>query len=128
MRFFPLTPESWEGADRRAYRRIPVSPGVLRVEIGPEGQLPTLGIAIDISRGGLKVTLDRRAFEGALGEGCTLRFVDVEGRIEPRAVRGRVRRAEATRNLFSVAIEFEHPLEVLRIGDAVGGSSPDKPH
>ena len=101
--------------DRRAYPRCEFPPEESqRVTVGPLGFRRTNGVVVNISRGGVKVRLDRMVFGEGQGEECLLRFLDAGEELRPHTVIGIVRNVNEDRTerpFFT--IEFGQPLELL---------------
>ncbi len=103
--------------ERRAYPRFefPLH-DEQRVTVGAfGGSRPTNGVVINISRGGVKVRLDRMVFGKSRGtERCALHFPDAGEKLRPHSVMGIVRNvSEGETERPFVAIEFVQPLENL---------------
>ena len=101
--------------ERRAYPRFEFPrEESQRVTVGPLGFRLTNGVVVNISRGGVKVRLDRMVFGEGQGEECLLRFLDAGEELRPHSVVGIVRNVseDGTERPF-VTIEFEQPLELL---------------
>ena len=119
--------------ERRAYPRFefPLH-DEQRVTVGAfGGSRPTNGVVINISRGGVKVRLDRMVFGKSRGtERCGLHFPDAGEKLRPHSVIGIVRNvSEGEIERPFVAIEFGEPLEFLDLarqepaGDALSAST-----
>jgi len=76
----------------------------------------------DISRGGVGAVTSHSAPKRTR---CLVRFFDAVGRIAPDLTWGVVRRVEEQRSGFLVGIEFDTPLEVLRLPAARLSADPD---
>ncbi len=107
-------PQSGESAvERRSFLRVEVRLENLQVTVGVVGFEATTGVVLNVSRGGLKVTLSREISERFIGYDCLVCFVDLEDRVNPKVKVGKLRRMEAA---AEYAIEFASPLEVLNMG------------
>jgi len=111
--------------ERRAHPRFEFPPEESqRVTVGPLGFRLTNGAVVNISRGGVKVRLDRMIFAEGQGEECLLRFLDPGEELRPHTVIGIVRNVNedgTERPLFT--IEFGQPLELLGLDE---GKGPDE--
>ena len=102
--------------ERRAYPRFILRPKArLRVTVGALGSRPTNGVVVNISRGGVKVRLDRMVFGKRRGlERFALNFLNAGEKLRPHSVMGIVRNvSEGETERPFVAIEFVQPLEIL---------------
>ena len=108
-------PQSGESnVERRGYLRFEVHLDKLEVTVGVLGFVePTAGAVLNVSRGGMNVCLEREIPTPLVGYYCLVRFVEADGRVNPEAMLGKLRRMEADRQY---AIEFASPLEVLNMG------------
>ena len=102
--------------ERRAYPRFefPLH-DEQRVTVGALGSRPTNGVVVNISRGGVKVRLDRMVFGKRRGpERFALNFLNAGEKLRPHSVMGIVRNvSEGETERPFVAIEFVEPLEIL---------------
>ncbi len=104
---------SEDHVERRGFLRIEVYLDKLQVTVGVLGFEPTNGVVLDISRGGMKVSLDREISKLLVGDDCLVSFVDdAQDRVSAKAKLGKLLRMEGEREY---AIEFTKPLEVLRV-------------
>ncbi len=99
--------------ERRKHLRLEVYLDKLQVDFGGLGTELTTGVALDISRGGMKVCLEHEIPKSLLGNECLVRIAYAAGRISPEAMLGQLLRMEAD---GEYAIEFDSPLEVLNMG------------
>ena len=87
-----------------------------RVTVGSFGSGPTTnGVVVNISRGGVKVRLDRMVLKRRQGtQWCLLRFLDAGEKLRPHSLIGIVRNVgeDETERPFAT-IEFGQPLELL---------------
>jgi CheY-like chemotaxis protein len=103
--------------DRRGFPRIN-SRYKLMIALQPTlGEVEAPAAAIDaftrdISRGGVGAISSRSVPRRTR---CLVRFFDVEGRISPDLAWGVIRRIEEQRDGFLMGIEFDTPLETLRL-------------
>ncbi len=101
--------------ERRGFLRVEVHLDKLQVTVGIVGFEPTTGAVLNISRGGMKLWLEREIAESLVGDDCLVRFVeDPQDRVSVKAKLGKLLRMEAD---GQYAIEFDSPLEVLRVGN-----------
>ena len=103
-----MTANSEVGAEQRVHPRHEY-----QIAVGIMGLLPTSGVTVDISRGGVKVGLPERVPENILGETVAVRFLNVGDEVKPHYMVGTVRRVEATEQGCFVGIKFVAPLEVV---------------
>jgi len=101
-----------EPLERRAHPRYPLSPRTsFQVGLQTSGSDPRPALAVDISRGGVRLTLDE---ELEVGTECSLRFPEDE-RFLPKTVTGTIRRLDLDTHGYLAAIEFAEPLASLRL-------------
>jgi hypothetical protein len=104
------------GVERRSFPRLVICRPV-RLEVhlaGPEFQIngfDTDGVAVNISRGGIMVDVNRRI---AIGTSCTIAILETDGEVAPDTVRGTVRHTGSGDLGWHVGVEFERQLEVLQ--------------
>ena len=89
-----------------------------QVDVGILGYHPRSGVTVDISRGGVKVTIDEPVGNTARGETCLVSFLNAGAEFRPHSALGIVRRVEADEEHCVLAIQFVTPLEVLDVSDA----------
>lgn len=108
-----MADEEWRGPERRAYPRIEVAFGIqLRVELTTSTLMKLEGHTINLSRGGMLAKVDQRV---ALLARCRVRFLDAEDRLRPTKTSGVVRRVHVREDGFAIAVQFDEPLEELRV-------------
>ena len=95
--------------ERRRDLRVEVYLDKLQVAVGVLGFEPTSGVVMNISRGGVKVCLERDVLKPLLGHDCLIRF-DSQYRVSEKSKLGKLLRMEAH---GECAIEFAESLEVL---------------
>lgn len=101
-----------EPLERRAHPRYPLSPRTsFEVRFQPSGCEARPAAAVDISRGGVRLTLDE---ELEVGTECYLRFPE-DDRFRPKTVAGTVRRLDLDTHGYLAAVEFAEPLASLRL-------------
>ena len=106
-----------KGRERRAYPRLlEVFAIKLGVELRTGGSTPASGSTINISRGGLLAAVDARM---SLNARCDVRFLDSEDRVSPTETTGVVCRISLHGDDFLVAIEFDEPLEYLKVAPTI---------
>jgi CheY-like chemotaxis protein len=76
------------------------------------------GVTFDISRGGCAILTD---MEVAVRSRCIARFPEAVGRVDPDTVWANVRRTERRDGGVLLGLEFETPLETLRIAPDTTG-------
>jgi len=114
-------PDEASHRDRRGYPRTGLElPVHVTVASGgdPGTEIEVRGATMDMSRGGCAVLVDRE-----LGDGghCIVRFPPGDGRVDPDTVEARICGSRATDDGFLVNLEFDTPLESLRIA---AGATP----
>ncbi len=101
--------------ERRGFLRVEVHLDKLQVAVGVLGFEPTNGVVLNISRGGVKVSLEREIPQRLFGNDCLVCFVeDPQDRVSVKSKLGKLLRMGAT---GQYAIEFDEPLEVLRVAN-----------
>ena len=101
--------------NRRSFPRVDAAFNLrLNVEVGAAGSKPAVGKTVNVSRGGILATVDRRV---SIRSHCRIQFdgAEAEDRINPREVYGVVIRVTPRRNDFLVAIMFDEPLDTLKV-------------
>lgn len=103
------------GVEQREHDRVSVSYKI-NIEAGLELsghevlRLVIVGKTIDVSRGGMLISVDKDVI---LGARCRVEFLDSKGQIEPDQTWGRVRRVVPRKEGFNLAVQFDKPLAVL---------------
>ena len=101
--------------ERRSFLRVAVYLDKLQVTLAILGVEPTNGVVLNLSRGGMKVCLEHEIPKQFLGFDCLVRVVeDPQDRVSVKARFGKLLRKEV---VGQYAIEFDKPLEVLRMGN-----------
>ncbi len=101
--------------ERRRYLRVGVYLDKLEVDVGIPGLEPIKGVVLNISRGGMKVSLEHEIPESLLGYDCLVFFVaDPQDRLSEKAKPGKLLRMEV---FGQYAIDFDRPLEALKGSD-----------
>jgi len=104
---------SWPERERRAHPRVSASFRLtLAVEVGLGGSQTAHGVTVNISRGGIMASVDRRL---PLRARCRIHFPDAAHRIRPTETGGEVLRISRQGKGFLVGIKFDEPLEVLEV-------------
>ena len=101
--------------ERRAHPRVDLAFDLrINIAIGAAGSKPAIGSTVNVSRGGLLATVNRRV---PLLSHCVIQFEGAEAkkRISPTEVHGVVLRVTPRKNEFLVAIMFDAPLDVLKV-------------
>ena len=75
--------------ERRGYLRVEVFLDELQVTVGVLGFEPANGVVLNVSHGGMKVSLNREISELLVGNDCLVRFVEGGGRVNPEAMLGK---------------------------------------
>ena len=110
-------------SESRAERRLfPRHDYDCHVDVGILGHHPTNGVTVDISRGGVKVSIDEPVGNTARGETCGVRFLNAAEELRPHYAVGIVRRVESDAERCVLAIQFTNPLAVLEVSDEASGS------
>ena len=105
------------GSDGRSFERLAVEYSI-NLTVGLYGFDPNdhgfeaHGETINISRGGTLVRVRRPI---VVNSRCLIHLVDGEGIVGRTLIYGTVRRADELDELFHIAIEFDNPLEFIRI-------------
>jgi len=113
--------------DRRGFPRINSQYRVMIALQPNQGEIDVPTAAIDaftrdISRGGVGAVTSHSAPKRTR---CLVRFFDAGGRISPDLTWGVVRRIEERRDGFLVGIEFDTPLEILKLPAPSLSADPD---
>ncbi len=113
--------EPFEGRDRRDFPRTAMSV-LIQVQIVPRGaplddQLShsVSGLSTDLSRGGMAAWVAQE-IDGETD--CIVRFFNARGRLKPDLTWGRICRVDRRQDGFVVGVEFDMPLEFLRLAEA----------
>jgi len=105
------------GSDARSFERLAVEYSINLV-VGLYGFDPddhgfeAHGETINVSRGGTLVRVRRPI---VVNSRCLIHLVDGEGIVGRTLIYGTVRRADELDELFHIAIEFDNPLDFIRI-------------
>ena len=112
--------EPFERRERRGFPRAAMSV-LIQVQIVPKGESldeslnrSISGLSVDVSRGGMIAWLGQEVAERS---DCIVRFFNSRGRLKPDLAWGVVRRVERRHDGFVVGIEFDTPLEFLRLSE-----------
>ncbi len=101
--------------ERRRYLRVGVYLDKLEVDVGIPGLEPIKGMVLNISRGGMKVSLEHEILESLLGYDCLVFFAEnPQDRFSEKAKPGKLLRMEV---FGQYAIDFDRPLEALKGSD-----------
>jgi len=113
--------EPFEGRDQRGFPRTAISV-LIQVQVVPNGtrldaQLSQAlsGLSTDISRGGMGAWIGHEIPDRT---DCIVRFFNSRGRLKPELAWGVIRRIERRQDGFVVGIEFDTPLEFLRLAES----------
>ena len=101
--------------ERRSYPRVDVAFSLrIKVEVEAAGSKAALGTTVNVSRGGILATVDRRL---SIRSHCRIRFhgAEAEKWISQTEVYGVVLRVKPRRHDFLVALMFDEPLDELKV-------------
>ena len=114
--------EPFEGRERRGFPRTAMSV-LIQVQVVPNGgplddvlSASISGLSTDVSRGGLSAWIGQEIPDRT---DCIVRFFNSRGRVKPELAWGVIRRLESRQDGFVIGVEFDTPLEFLRL--AAGG-------
>ncbi len=112
--------EVFEGRERRGFPRTAMSV-LIQVQIVPNGgpldehlSASISGLSTDLSRGGLSAWIGQEIPDRT---DCIVRFFNSRGRLKPELAWGVIRRLEQRQDGFVVGVEFDTPLEFLRLAE-----------
>jgi len=118
--------EPFEGRERRGFPRTAMSV-LIQMQVMPNGgpidehlASSISGLGTDVSRGGLSVWIGQEIPDRT---DCIVRFFNSRGRLKPELAWGEVRRIQRRQDGFVVGIEFDTPLEFLRLAEGGRSSS-----
>lgn len=115
------SPDEGPRRDRRGYPRtgleLPVHVTVASSD-APGTDVEVRGVTVDMSRGGCAVVVDRELGDDGR---CIARFPPGDGRVQPSTIESRICGSRAVDGGHMVNLEFDAPLEVLRIA---AGATP----
>jgi len=113
--------EPFERRERRGFPRAAMSV-LIQVQIVPKGapldeslNRTISGLSMDLSRGGMIAWVGQEIPERT---DCIVRFFNSRGRLKPDLAWGVVQRLESRHDGFVVGIEFDTPLEFLRLAES----------
>lgn len=101
-----------EDVEQRGCPRFDVHLENLQVTVGVLGFEATMGVVLNVSRSGIKVSLNREIPESLVGRDCLVRFVDAGDRVSGEAKLGTLLRMDER---GEYAIQFAKPLEELPV-------------
>lgn len=117
--------EPFEERDRRGFPRTAMSV-LIQVQAVPNGApldeyltQAISGLSTDVSRGGMGAWIGHEIPDRT---DCIVRFFNSRGRLKPELAWGVIRRIDRRQDGFVVGVEFDTPLEFLRLAE--GGASP----
>ena len=117
--------EPFEERDRRGFPRAAMSV-LIQVQVVPNGApldehltKAISGLSTDVSRGGMGAWIGHEIPDRT---DCIVRFFNSRGRFKPDLVWGAIRRIDRRHDGFVVGVEFDTPLEFLRLAE--GGKLP----
>ena len=106
--------------ERRSFPRtglsLPVNLTVVSTD-DPSLELNVNGVTRDVSRGGCAIVIDRDLGERTR---CIARFSSTTGRLDPDTMWAEVRRSTSRPAGYVIGLEFETPLDGLRIAPMTG--------
>ena len=104
------------GRDKRGFTRTSVTEAIkIEVEDSPPGSPATFGTTVDVSRGGLEARIQGAPISP--GSRCIVRFLSTR-KFKPTMVWGVVVGTDKSVDGRSVRIEFDTPLEAVRLGES----------
>lgn len=113
--------EPFEGRERRGFSRTAMSV-LLQVQVVPKGEplddhlaRSISGLSMDVSRGGMSAWVGQEIPDHA---DCIVRFFNSRGRLKPELAWGTICRIQRRQDGFVIGIEFDTPLEFLRLAEA----------
>lgn len=120
---YPTMNDEWDMQERRSFPRTGLEMAVQLTVVpaaGEDGLAGNLdGVTHDMSRGGCAVITDAGLADRTR---CIVRFPLATGQVDPDTVWAEVRRSEPCADAVLVGLEFDTPLDALRIapGSAAG--------
>ena len=112
--------EPFEARERRGFPRAAMSV-LIQVQVVPNGgplddilSTSISGLSTDVSRGGLSAWIGQEIPDRT---DCIVRFFNSRGRLKPELAWGVIRRLEARQDGFVIGVEFDTPLEFLRLSE-----------
>jgi CheY-like chemotaxis protein len=113
--------EPFEGRERRGFPRTAMSV-LMQVQVVPDGAplddslaKAISGLSTDVSRGGMCAWIGHEVPDRT---DCIVRFFNSRGRLKPELAWGVIRRIERRRDGFVIGVEFDTPLEFLRLAES----------
>jgi len=117
--------EPFEGRERRGFPRTAMSV-LIQVQVVPNGTpldesltQAISGLATDVSRGGMGAWVGHEIPDRT---DCIVRFFNSRGRIKPELAWGVIRRIDRRQDGFVIGVEFDTPLEFLRLAESGNGA------
>lgn len=117
--------EPFEERDRRGFPRTAMSV-LIQVQVMPNGApldehlaKAISGLSTDVSRGGMGAWIGHEIPDRT---DCIVRFFNSRGRLKPELAWGVIRRIDRRQDGFVIGVEFDTPLEFLRLTE--GSKSP----
>ena len=112
--------ELFEERDRRGFPRTAMTV-LIQVEVVPDGarldghlSKAISGLSTDLSRGGMSAWVGH---EIPAHTDCIVRFFNSRGRLKPELTWGVIRRIDDRQDGFVVGVQFDTPLEFLRLAE-----------
>ena len=119
--------EPFEGKERRGFPRTAMSV-LIQVQPVPEAQplddelsRTVSGLSTDFSRGGMGAWVGQAVPDHT---DCIVRFFNSRGRLKPELAWGAVRRTDRRQDGWMIGVEFDTPLEFLRLAETLHRPAP----
>jgi len=117
--------EPFEGRERRGFPRTAMSV-LIQVQVVPNGTplddsltKAISGLSTDVSRGGMCAWVGHEIPDRT---DCIVRFFNSRGRLKPELAWGVIRRIDRRQDGFVIGVEFDTPLEFLRLAEGAKGA------
>ncbi len=112
-----------DSGDRRAHARAESDFVFVEIDVEVAAEFKRItGNTVNISRGGVLLRLKQEVPAGLL---CVVRFLEPKGIVDPENKAGTVVRSEDAGEYFQVAIQFDSPLDALKLPDE-SSDHPDR--
>jgi CheY-like chemotaxis protein len=113
--------EPFEGRERRGFPRTAMSV-LIQVQVVPNGaplddhlSQTISGLSTDVSRGGMSAWVGHEIPDRT---DCIVRFFNSRGHLKPELAWGVIRRVDRRQDGFVLGVEFDTPLEFLRLAES----------
>lgn len=111
----PVVGKPWDSGDRRAHARAELDFVFVQIDVEvTTGSKRITGNTVNMSRGGVLLRLKQ---EIPAGLPCVVRFLESKGLVDAEDKPGTVLRSDDLGGYFHVAIEFDRPLDALKLPD-----------